>query len=143
LTFSSFNYVSPTYLSLQLEASGSADLGDSRSLPYLSFFQTISFYLLGTTRAQPVITTPTRTSESLVKMSKPTMKAVIFKGPHEVAIEERPIPKIQDQTDVIVKVGYTALCGRYVIILFYDLHSLLEERGESELPIIVWNRISG
>jgi len=39
------------------------------------------------------------------------MKAVIFKGPHEVAIEERPIPKIQDQTDIIVKVGYTALCG--------------------------------
>jgi len=39
------------------------------------------------------------------------MKAVIFKGPHEVAIEERPIPKIQHQTDIIVKVGYTALCG--------------------------------
>lgn len=44
-------------------------------------------------------------------MSKTTMKAVIFKGPKEVAIEERPIPKIQDQTDIIVKVGYTALCG--------------------------------
>ena len=47
-------------------------------------------------------------------MSK-TMKAVIFKGPREVAIEERPVPKIQDPTDIIVKVGYTALCGRYVL----------------------------
>ncbi len=40
------------------------------------------------------------------------MKAVVFKKPYEVAIEDRPIPKIQDQTDVIVKVTYSALCGR-------------------------------
>lgn len=39
------------------------------------------------------------------------MKAVIFKGPHEVAIEDRPVPKIQDPTDIIVKVEFTALCG--------------------------------
>lgn len=44
-------------------------------------------------------------------MSTQTMKAVIFKGPHEVAIEDRPVPKIQDPTDIIVKVEYTALCG--------------------------------
>lgn len=57
------------------------------------------------------------------------MKAVIFKGPHKVVIEDRPIPKIQDPTDIIVKVEkvgvltweidlvltdmQTALCGRY------------------------------
>jgi len=45
-------------------------------------------------------------------MTKDTMKAVVFKGPHKVAIEDRPIPKIKDQTDIIVKVIYTALCGR-------------------------------
>jgi len=39
------------------------------------------------------------------------MKAVIFKGKLQVAIEERPIPKIQDPTDIIIKVRYTALCG--------------------------------
>ncbi|KAK8210109.1 hypothetical protein M8818_003596 [Zalaria obscura] len=39
------------------------------------------------------------------------MKAVIFKGPHKVAIEDRPIPKIKDPGDIIVKVAYTALCG--------------------------------
>jgi len=44
-------------------------------------------------------------------MAKDTMKAVIFKGPHKVQIEERPVPKIQDSKDVIVKVEYTALCG--------------------------------
>lgn len=42
------------------------------------------------------------------------MQAVVFKGPLKVALEQRPIPTIQDPTDVIVKVRYTALCGRYV-----------------------------
>ena len=45
-------------------------------------------------------------------MAKDTMKAVVFKGPHNVALEERPIPKIKDQSDIIVKVIYSALCGR-------------------------------
>ncbi|RAL00017.1 alcohol dehydrogenase family protein [Aspergillus ibericus CBS 121593] len=39
------------------------------------------------------------------------MQAVIFKGPLEVALEERPIPQILDPTDVLIKVRYTALCG--------------------------------
>ncbi|PWW76316.1 GroES-like protein [Tuber magnatum] len=39
------------------------------------------------------------------------MKAVVFKGPHKIALEDRPIPKIIDETDALVKVSYTALCG--------------------------------
>ncbi|KAJ5195603.1 uncharacterized protein N7498_009041 [Penicillium cinerascens] len=39
------------------------------------------------------------------------MQAVVFKGPLEVALEQRPLPQIQDPTDVILKVRYTALCG--------------------------------
>ncbi|KGO38945.1 Alcohol dehydrogenase superfamily, zinc-type [Penicillium expansum] len=39
------------------------------------------------------------------------MQAVVFKGPSKVAIEQKPIPQIQDPTDVILKVRYTALCG--------------------------------
>lgn len=45
-------------------------------------------------------------------MAKDSMRAVIFKGPLKVALEDRPIPKIQDVGDIIVKVTYTALCGR-------------------------------
>ena len=45
-------------------------------------------------------------------MARDTMKAVIFKEPHVVAIEDRPIPKIQEPTDIIVKVINSALCGR-------------------------------
>lgn len=41
-----------------------------------------------------------------------TMRAVVFHEPYKVTVEERPIPTIQDPEDVIVKVRYTALCGR-------------------------------
>ena len=45
------------------------------------------------------------------EMAKDTMKAVVFKAPHKIAVEDRPVPKIQESTDIIVKVIYTALCG--------------------------------
>jgi len=44
-------------------------------------------------------------------MSKETMKAVVFHGKLDVRYEDRPIPKIVDQTDIIIKVRYSALCG--------------------------------
>jgi threonine dehydrogenase-like Zn-dependent dehydrogenase len=49
--------------------------------------------------------------------TKNTMQAVIFKGKLHVEVEQRPIPKIQEPTDIIVKVRYTALCGRLVLIV--------------------------
>lgn len=39
------------------------------------------------------------------------MKAVIFDGPNKVSVQDRPVPKIQDERDIIVKVAYTAVCG--------------------------------
>ena len=41
-----------------------------------------------------------------------TMRAVIFHEPFKVAVEERPIHKLQESGDVILKISYTALCGR-------------------------------
>lgn len=46
-----------------------------------------------------------------------TMRAVIFKGLREVVVEDRPKPTIQDEKDAIVKVRYTAVCGRLVPLL--------------------------
>ncbi|KAL7896022.1 GroES-like protein [Trichoderma sp. TUCIM 5745] len=40
-----------------------------------------------------------------------TMKAVVFGGPRSVSIQDRPVPQIQDDEDIIVKVSATALCG--------------------------------
>ncbi|KAL2271565.1 hypothetical protein VTJ83DRAFT_936 [Remersonia thermophila] len=39
------------------------------------------------------------------------MKAVVFHGPKKIAVEDRPVPQLQDPTDIIVKVQSTALCG--------------------------------
>lgn len=44
-------------------------------------------------------------------MSKDTMKAVIFHGHQKISLQERPNPKLQAKTDIIVEVTYTALCG--------------------------------
>ena len=65
-----------------------------------------------------------------VTLAPQTMKAVIFKGPHRVAVEERPIPTIQDPRDIIVKVIYTALCGRYVVLMERDIRC-----GEDEIML--------
>jgi D-arabinose 1-dehydrogenase-like Zn-dependent alcohol dehydrogenase len=43
------------------------------------------------------------------------MRAVVFKGPKHVSIEERPVPALVEAQDAIVKVKYTALCGRYAV----------------------------
>jgi phosphoribosylformylglycinamidine (FGAM) synthase-like amidotransferase family enzyme len=37
-------------------------------------------------------------------MSNDTMKAVVFHGPGKVSIEDRPIPQIKEEKDIIVKV---------------------------------------
>lgn len=52
------------------------------------------------------------------------MKAVVYKGPFEVAVEEVEDPKIQDPTDVIVRITSTAICGS-------DLH-MYEGRTDAE-----------
>lgn len=39
------------------------------------------------------------------------MKAVVYKGPFEVAVEDVDDPVIQEPTDVIVKITSTAICG--------------------------------
>ena len=45
-------------------------------------------------------------------MAERTMKAVVFHGKLDVRVEDRPVPKIIDPTDIIIKVRYSALCGR-------------------------------
>ena len=69
-------------------------------------------------------------------MAKETMKAVVFKGPYKVVIEDRPIPKIKDPTDVIVKVASTALCGRCVADIFVEnRRKAADETDASELHV--------
>ncbi|EGY21904.1 S-(hydroxymethyl)glutathione dehydrogenase [Verticillium dahliae VdLs.17] len=39
------------------------------------------------------------------------MKCVVFDGPKQISVQNRPVPTIKDAKDIIVKVRYTALCG--------------------------------
>ncbi|OAA58510.1 alcohol dehydrogenase [Niveomyces insectorum RCEF 264] len=39
------------------------------------------------------------------------MKAVVFDGPRKISVQDRPVPQLQSDHDVIVKVQATALCG--------------------------------
>lgn len=56
-------------------------------------------------------TDPTKKQEKKMATTG-TMQAVVFKEPFKVAVEQRPIPTVQDPEDIVVKVRYTALCGR-------------------------------
>ncbi|KAI0202156.1 GroES-like protein [Astrocystis sublimbata] len=40
-----------------------------------------------------------------------TMNAVVFDGPYKVSLQKRPVPKIQDDEDIVVKVLAAGLCG--------------------------------
>jgi threonine dehydrogenase-like Zn-dependent dehydrogenase len=40
-----------------------------------------------------------------------TMKAVVFNGPYSISVQDRPVPQLQHDRDIIVKVSATALCG--------------------------------
>ncbi|UZJ51318.1 hypothetical protein CBS101457_000638 [Exobasidium rhododendri] len=39
------------------------------------------------------------------------MRAVIIKEPYKVSVEDRPIPRVKEPTDVVVRNRYSALCG--------------------------------
>jgi glutathione-independent formaldehyde dehydrogenase len=56
------------------------------------------------------------------------MKAVVYKGPFEVAVEEVETPRLQRPNDVIVRVTSTAICGS-------DLH-MYEGRTAAEPGIV-------
>ena len=52
------------------------------------------------------------------------MKAVVYKGKNEVAVEEIPDPKIEGPTDAVVKITSAAICGS-------DLH-MYEDRSSAK-----------
>src|SRR5919204_6914843 len=56
------------------------------------------------------------------------MKAVVYKGPNQVAVENVEDPRIEAPTDVLVKVTSTAICGS-------DLH-MYEGRTAAEAGIV-------
>ncbi|HUC48078.1 MAG TPA: zinc-dependent alcohol dehydrogenase family protein [Xanthobacteraceae bacterium] len=49
------------------------------------------------------------------------MKALVYNGPGRKTVEDRPIPKIAEPTDAIVKIAKTTICGTDLHILKGDV----------------------
>ena len=49
------------------------------------------------------------------------MKALVYLGPKEKAVQERPMPVISEPTDAIVKMVLTTICGTDLHILKGDV----------------------
>ncbi|CAI4219819.1 unnamed protein product [Parascedosporium putredinis] len=52
------------------------------------------------------------------------MLAVVFDGPYKVSVQERPIPKVEHEEDIVIKVSASGLCGS-------ELHAF---RGHEKRP---------
>lgn len=64
-----------------------------------------------------------------------TMKAVILKDEYRVAVEEVPLPKIEGEGDVLVKVRLAGLCGQCRDWLSCLCTSLLSRRLRLSGPL--------
>ena len=49
------------------------------------------------------------------------MKAFVYSGPSKMALEDRPMPRISDPTDAIVRITKTTICGTDLHILKGDV----------------------
>ncbi|RYX83864.1 alcohol dehydrogenase [bacterium] len=56
------------------------------------------------------------------------MKALVYHGPGQYALEERPKPEIQAPTDALIKITHTTICGTDLHILKGDVPSVLRGR---------------
>ncbi|KAK2670443.1 Polyketide synthase, enoylreductase domain [Fusarium oxysporum f. sp. vasinfectum] len=72
----------------------------------------------------PSLLLPVLHTRSILSTLIAKMRAVVFKGVGQVAVEDRPKPEIVHPTDVILKVKVSALCGS-------DLHWY---RGHQTIP---------
>lgn len=64
------------------------------------------------------------------------MKAVVFTGPKQVVIEDRPMPGIEKETDVLIRVDSVGICGS-------DIHNLLNSMGNMKYPMVPCHEFVG
>jgi glutathione-independent formaldehyde dehydrogenase len=69
------------------------------------------------------------------RLQERLMKALVYKGPYEVAVEDVEDPTIQAPTDALVRITSTAICGS-------DLH-MYEARTAAEPGIVFGHENQG
>ncbi|TQJ20164.1 glutathione-independent formaldehyde dehydrogenase [Micromonospora sp. A202] len=82
------------------------------------------------------------------------MKAVVYRGPHQVTVEDRPDPTVQTPTDAVVRITTTNICGSDLHmyegrtsveegkILGHENMGIVEAVGEAVTRIQVGDRVS-
>jgi glutathione-independent formaldehyde dehydrogenase len=81
------------------------------------------------------------------------MRAVVYKGPFQVAIEDVPDPRIEHPSDVIVLITSTAICGSDLhmyegrtaaepgIVFGHENLGIVEEVGEAVVSVVKGDRV--
>ncbi|KAK5237050.1 hypothetical protein LTR47_002228 [Exophiala xenobiotica] len=81
------------------------------------------------------------------------MRAVVLKGAHRVAVEYRPRPSLQEDTDVIIKVTSSGLCGSDLhwyhgrlevvseFVIGHEVVGTVEERGSDVKCLQVGDKV--
>ena len=62
-------------------------------------------------------------TKNTIDMKATAMKALVYLGPHEKAVQDRPVPTIDAPTDAIVRITRTTICGTDLHILKGDVPS--------------------
>ncbi|KAF9875665.1 putative alcohol dehydrogenase [Colletotrichum karsti] len=82
-----------------------------------------------------------------------SMLAVVFNGPKNVSVEQRPIPTLQNDDDIIVKVQATALCGSELhvfrghqssetgYIMGHEFNGTVVEKGSNVRTLEIGDRV--
>jgi glutathione-independent formaldehyde dehydrogenase len=82
------------------------------------------------------------------------MRAVVYKEPHKVEVEEVPDPRIEAPTDVIVRITSTAICGSDLhmyegrtaaepgIVFGHENMGVIEEVGSGVSSLVEGDRVS-
>ncbi|GIK07319.1 hypothetical protein Aspvir_002981 [Aspergillus viridinutans] len=76
-------------------------------------------------------------SVSLSEMQNPSC---LLYGPFDARFEDRPIPQIEDPSDVIIRIAYTGVCGSDV---HFWLHGGVKRLVAPEQPIVMGHEASG
>jgi len=63
------------------------------------------------------------------------MKAVVFKGPYTVEVEERPVPRLEEE-EVLIRVEYAGICGS-------DMHPYKGENTKVTRDLIMGHELVG
>jgi len=61
-------------------------------------------------------------------MTKTTMKALVFHGPNKLTLEDKQKPDIEKETDAVVRVTTTTICGTDLHILKGDVPTVTDGR---------------